>query len=93
MHTALGTIYGPIANFFADQVPYVVSNIKIGNVPQAGDQEMEDTATPHLNAIRISVITDRAKKKRELRDEQPNICNRHPSKDKYSIATSHRNEW
>ena len=60
---------------FTDQVPYVVPDIEIGNLPQAGDPGMEGLTIANINAIQVSAITDHAKKKREMRDEQPKFFN------------------
>ena len=75
MHTTLGARYGPMARVFTDQVPYVVPDIDFGDLPQAGDPGMEGLTIANLNAIRVSLITAHAKKKRELRDEQPKFFN------------------
>ena len=75
MHTTLGARYGPMARVFTDQVPYVLPDIEIGDLPQVGDPGMEGLTIANINAIRVSVITDHAKKKREMRDEQPKFFN------------------
>jgi len=69
MHTTLGARYGPMVMVFTDQVPYVVPDIKIGDLPEVGDPSMEGPTIDNLNAIRASVITNHTKKKRELKDE------------------------
>jgi hypothetical protein len=75
MHTTLGARYGPMARVFTDQVPYVVPDIEIGDLPQVGDPGMEGLTIADINAIRVSAITDHAKKKREMRDEQSKFFN------------------
>jgi len=72
MHTILGARYGPMARVVTDQV---LPDIEIGDLPQAGDPGMEGLTIANLNAIRVSAITDHAKKKREMRDEQPKLFN------------------
>ena len=64
MHTTLGARYGPMAKVFTDQVPYVVPDIEVGDIPQADDPGMQGMTTANLNAIRVSVITAHSKKKR-----------------------------
>jgi hypothetical protein len=75
MHTTLGARFGPMARVFTDQVPYVVHDIEIGDLPLAGDLGMEGLTIANLNAIRVSMITDHAKKKKDTRDEQPKFFN------------------
>jgi hypothetical protein len=75
MHTTLGARYGPMVRVFTDQVPYVVPDIEIGDLPQADDPGMEGLTIANINAIRVSAIADHAKKKREMRDEQPKFFN------------------
>jgi hypothetical protein len=54
---------------------YVVPDIKIGDLPQAGDLGMDGLTIANINAIRVSAITDHAKKKRDMRDEQLKFFN------------------
>jgi hypothetical protein len=75
MHTTMGARYGQKARVFNDQLPYVMPDLEADNVPQADDPDMEGLSTANLNAIRVSVITAHAKKKRELRDELPKFLN------------------
>ena len=73
MHTTMGARHGPMARVFADQVPYVLPDLGPDDLPQAGDPGMDGLTAANLQAIRVSVVTAHAKKKRELRDEQPKI--------------------
>ncbi len=75
MHTTMGARYGPIATIFNDKVSYVVPDLEADDVPKADDPSMEGLSAANLNAIRVSVITAHAIKKRERRDELPTFFN------------------
>jgi hypothetical protein len=46
MYTIMGARYGPMARVSADQVPYVMPDLRPNDVPQAGDHGPRDGG-PH----------------------------------------------
>ena len=75
MQTIIGMHYKVMARVFLDQVPYGIPELGPEDVPQQGDLGMEGLTTANLNSIPVSAIVERAKKVRELRDEQPKFFN------------------
>ena len=49
MHTTLGARYGPMARVFTDQVPYVVPDIEVGELPQVGSPGVEGIGLVNLD--------------------------------------------
>ena len=75
MQTIMGMQYGAMARVLLDQVPYVVPELGPEDIPQQDDPGMEGLTAANLNSIRVSAIVARAKKVRELREEQPKFFN------------------
>ncbi len=75
MQTVMGMHYGAMARVFLDQVLYMIPELGPEDAPQQSDLGMEGLTTENLNSIRVLAIVERAKKVRELRDDQPKLFN------------------
>jgi len=62
MYTTMAARYDPMARIFNDQVPYVVPDLQADDVPQGDDPGMEGLSAANFNTIRVSAISDQAKK-------------------------------
>jgi hypothetical protein len=71
MQTIMGMQYGAMSRVLIDRVPYVVPESGPEDLPQLGDPCMEGLTAANIASIRVSAITARAKKVRELRDACP----------------------
>jgi hypothetical protein len=68
IQTMMGIQYVAIARVLLDRVPYVVPELGPEDLPQLDDPGMEGLTAANKASIRVSAITARAKKVRELRD-------------------------
>jgi hypothetical protein len=76
MQTIMGMQYGAMARVLLNRVPYVVPELGPEDFPQLSDPScMEGLTSANIASIRVSAITARAKKFRELRDACPTFFN------------------
>ena len=71
----MGMQYEAMARVLLDRVPYVVPELGPEDLPQLGDSGMEGLTAANIAYLRVSAITARAKKIRELRDACPKLFN------------------
>jgi hypothetical protein len=75
MQTIMGMQYGAMARVLLDRVPYIVPELGPEALPQLGDPVMVGLTAANIASIRVSAITARAKKVRELRNACPKFFN------------------